>query len=94
MKKSRSRQVDATLIATPHPRVLPRQTREPPQFGTIAKTCDNCQYFDPPTPTARNGDCRNGISGRFTTRRIDGCAYGFYPSITKFPLKAGPGGVR
>jgi hypothetical protein len=34
------------------------------------------------------------ISGRLVTRAIDGCAFGFYPSVERFPLRAGLGGVR
>lgn len=66
----------------------------PVYAGDIERKCSNCQHFEPMTLKPREGDCRNGISGRFKTRAIDGCAYGFYPSITKFPLKAGPGGSR
>jgi hypothetical protein len=83
-----------TLLApAPPPQVL--HPRQPPKHaGDMPKTCDNCQHFAPMTSTARGGECHNGISGRLTTMRINGCAYGFFPSITKFPLKAGPGGVR
>lgn len=40
------------------------------------------------------GTCHNGISGKLTTRPIDGCAFGFYPCSTRYSLKAGLGGVR
>lgn len=69
-------------------------TRQPPTFPGIDKLCGNCQHFRPKVTGGRDGTCHNGISGRIKTRRIDGCAYGFYPSIVKFPLVAGPGGVH
>lgn len=77
------------------PELPPQRRTEPPQHaGDMPKVCSNCQHFRPKNPGSRNGPCRNGISGRLETRTIDGCAYGFYPSIEKFPLKAGPGGIR
>jgi hypothetical protein len=74
-----------------------KTTRPLPIYaGDVQRTCSNCQHLDPieTKPRSKTYRCHNGISGRMTTRRIDGCAYGFYPSIEKFPLKAGPGGSR
>ncbi len=75
---------------------LPEQKhRDPPAHaGDMAKTCANCQHFDTKKGATREGKCHNGISGRLTTRAIDGCAFGFYPSVERFPLRAGPGGMR
>jgi hypothetical protein len=76
---------------------LPAQkhTRPPEPLNgfTEAKTCANCQHYDTKKGATREGKCHNGISGRRTTRPIDGCAFGFYPSVERFPLCAGPGGV-
>jgi hypothetical protein len=70
--------------------------RDPPQHaGDMPKTCGNCQHWHPRGKlTRQEGNCHNGISGRMLTRKIDGCAFGFYPSVEKFPLQAGPGGTR
>jgi hypothetical protein len=77
------------------PEMPPQGNREPPRYvGDIAKTCANCQHFEPDNRPRPSGPCHNGISGKLTTRDIDGCAFGFYPSVERFPLKAGPGGVR
>lgn len=62
--------------------------------GDMPKACANCQHFRPKVPNGRDGACHNGISGRLITKAINGCAFGFYPSIEKFPLKAGSGGAR
>lgn len=64
--------------------------------GDVDRVCANCQHFEPPAGKSKIGECHNGISGKIKsgTRAIDGCGYGFYPSIERFPLKAGPGGVR
>jgi hypothetical protein len=78
------------LIQTP-----PERHRPPPQHaGDMPKTCANCQHFEGRHATSREGRCHNGISGRLESRRIDGCAFGFYPSVERYPLRAGPGGVR
>ncbi len=77
--------------------VIEKPTRPPPVYaGDVRKVCANCQHLDPreTKPRSKVYPCHNGISGKLTTRRIDGCEYGFYPSIEKFPLKAGPGGSR
>lgn len=77
--------------------VISKAPRPIPQHaGDVQKTCANCQHFAPETLRPKQGECHNGISGKIAqgTRAVDGCAYGFYPSITKFPLKAGPGGIR
>lgn len=74
--------------ATKHHRPIPVYA------GDIDRKCSNCQHFEPYSARPRDGLCRNGISGNLVTRLIDGCAYGFYPSIKKFPLKPGPGGSR
>jgi hypothetical protein len=80
------------MLADPPPRA---HNRPPPVYaGDMPKTCGNCEHFRSKVPNGRDGRCGNGISGKLTTRRIDGCAYGFYPSIEQFPLKAGPGGIR
>lgn len=77
------------------PEMPPQRDRPPPQYaGDMRKLCSNCQHFKADGPALRQGDCHNGISGRLQTRAIDACAYGFYPDITRFPLKAGPGGIR
>jgi hypothetical protein len=77
------------------PEMPPQKPREPPKYaGDMPKTCANCQHYRPPKRGKKVGECRNGISGRLTTTAINGCAYGFYPSIERFPLKAGPGGSR
>lgn len=79
------------------PPVISKAPRPVPRYaGDIEKTCANCQHFEPSTLKPKTGECHNGISGKIAqgTRAVDGCAYGFYPSITKFPLKAGPGGAR
>lgn len=82
------------------PEIPPQKPRDPPvHAGDMAKTCANCQHFGKPGDKQpkhprHTYPCRNGISGRLETRLIDGCAFGFYPSIERFPLKAGPGGVR
>ncbi len=75
---------------------LPEQRRRDPPVhaGDMPKTCANCQHFESDGRPRPEGRCHNGISGRIRTRGIDGCAFGFYPSIAKFPLRAGPGGVR
>lgn len=73
----------------------PQRPRDPPQYaGDTPKTCSNCQHYRKIPYVVREGSCHNGISGRLKTRPIDGCAYGFYPSVERFPLKAGPGGER
>lgn len=68
----------------------------PLHVGDIDRICANCQHFEPPAGKSKIGECHNGISGKIKsgTRAIDGCGYGFYPSIKLFPLKAGPGGLR
>lgn len=76
---------------------MPKQRpREPPKHaGDMPKVCANCQHYGGHgKPIRHKFPCHNGISGRLSTRGIDGCAYGFYPSIDRFPLKAGEGGVR
>lgn len=74
---------------------IQRPTDPPKHAGDVQKVCGNCQHWIiRGKATRQEGDCRNGISGRLLTRKIDGCAYGFYPSVERFPLKAGPGGIR
>ena len=78
---------------------LPPQirTRPPEPFEGFkeTRTCSNCQHFEGHGKPSRNQyPCHNGISGRLMTRAIDGCAFGFYPDGKRFPIKAGPGGVR
>jgi len=90
----RPRAAPTALLAPEPPAPVAHPRAIPIYAGDMPKTCANCQHFREMSATSRGGMCHNGISGRWTTRRIDGCAYGFYPSITKFPLKAGPGGVR
>lgn len=66
----------------------------------IARICRNCEHFDgggldkQGEPKNQHGDCHNTISGRFTTSAGDGCEKGFYPCTTRWPLRAGEGGVR
>jgi len=92
MKRPRAA-TPALLAPAPPPQVL--HPRKPPvHAGDMPKTCANCQHFTPKVTNGRDGECHNGISGRLFTKAINGCAYGFFPSIEKFPLKAGPGGVR
>ena len=78
------------------PEMPPQRARKPPQHaGDMPKTCANCQHFGGKGKNPRMQYlCRNGISGRNATRAIDGCAFGFYPDVERFPLKAGPGGTR
>jgi hypothetical protein len=72
-----------------------KSKRDPPKHaGDMAKTCANCQHYRPATAVKRTGTCGNGISGLLKVTLLDGCAYGFYPDVKRFPLKAGPGGVR
>lgn len=81
--------------ASDRPELPPQRPRDPPVYaGDMQKVCSNCQHFEVSKTDKRGGKCHNGISGRLTSRAIDGCAYGFYPSVERFPLKAGPGGVR
>ncbi len=82
---------------TDRPEMPVQKLKDPPKHaGDMPKTCSNCQHFRPDkfTSARREGECHNGISGRIRCRAIDGCAFGFYPSIERFPLRAGPGGVR
>ncbi len=85
---------EKSLIPSLSPVARDKPSPIPQHAGDIEKRCSNCQHFEPQTPKV--GECHNGISGKILsgTRSIDGCAYGFYPSIEKFPLKAGPGGAR
>jgi hypothetical protein len=77
------------------PEIPIQHDREPPKYaGDIKRVCANCQHFEPDNRLRPSGPCHNGISGRLTTRAIDGCEFGFYPSVERFPLRAGPGGVR
>lgn len=77
------------------PTIPPQKSREAPKYaGDIEKLCSNCQHFGLDAKSKRDGDCHNGISGRLRTRSIDGCAFGFYPSVERFPLLAGAGGSR
>lgn len=77
------------------PELPPQKHREPPRYaGDMQKVCSYCQHFTAAKAVRNGGDCHNGISGRLTTRAIDGCAFGFYPSVERFPLRAGPGGTR
>lgn len=87
------------MVAKPDRPELPPQkrTRPPEPFPgfTEPRTCNNCQHFEGRGKPIRNQyRCHNGISGRLQSRPIDGCAFGFYPSVEHFPLRAGPGGVR
>lgn len=86
----------ATAKKTERPEMPPQRPRDPPKHaGDVKKICGNCQHFKGHGKNPRVQHlCGNGISGRNATRAIDGCAYGFYPSVERFPLKAGPGGVR
>lgn len=70
--------------------------REPPAFDGFQKVCGDCQHFGGDTTARRNDThpCHNGISGRLKTRAIDGCAYGFYPNVKRYPIQPGPGGVH
>lgn len=77
----------------------PAAPARPVLAGDVAPVCGNCQHYDPEPGRPRHGVCHNGISGKgagmgFRTRAIDGCGHGFYPSVERFPLKAGPGGAR
>ena len=84
----------ATAKKPDRPEMPPQRPRAlPGHAGDMAKTCGNCQHFKT-KKFVKGGQCHNGISGRTETRAIDGCGYGFYPSIERFPLKAGPGGAR
>jgi hypothetical protein len=83
------------------PELPPQKPRDPPKYaGTVERQCGNCEHFDggglgkDGRPINKHGDCHNTISGRLQTRSIDGCAYGFYPCTTRWPLRAGPGGER
>lgn len=83
-------------VPTSRPDMPVQKPRDPPMYaGDMPKTCANCEHFAGHGKAPRNQyRCRNGISGRMTTRAIDGCAFGFYPSVDRFPLQAGPGGIR
>lgn len=67
---------------------------------TSSRTCGNCDHFDAGGvnkeggPIKNEGVCHNGISGRIKTTVKHGCGHGFYPCTVRWPLKAGPGGVR
>jgi hypothetical protein len=82
------------LDATSDPK--PQQNLRPPPVhaGDMPKTCSNCQHYKPVKSHQWRGTCHNGISGRLTTDAGETCRYGFYPSVERFPLRAGPGGVR
>jgi hypothetical protein len=85
----------AGMLTKPEAPAEPVHRRPPPiHTGDISKLCSNCQHFRPSKSSRYRGDCRNGISGRLTTDAGEKCEYGFYPSVERFPLKAGPGGVR
>lgn len=76
-----------------------RPKRAPPEWpGSMERRCRNCQHYDgvklADRKIAREGICHNGISGLIRTTEDGSCAYGFYPCIVRFPLKAGPGGTR
>jgi hypothetical protein len=64
------------------------------------RICRNCEHYDGGgldehgEPLRAHGECHNGISGRLSTHIDDRCEKGFYPCTTRWPLKAGPGGVR
>lgn len=81
-------------LADPNPHPSQRKTPPPIHAGDMPKTCGHCQHFKGEHATSRGGTCHNGISGRLQSNRIDGCAFGFYPSVERYPLRAGPGGVR
>ena len=78
------------------PEMPVQKPRDPPQHaGDMPKLCSNCEHFTPDKfSTWKEGTCRNGISGKRRPRAGETCEYGFYPSIERFPLRAGPGGVR
>jgi len=85
----------AELLAQPEPQAKPLHPRPAPVYaGDILKKCSNCQHFRPSQAQQWRGECRNGISGRLTTDAGEKCEYGFYPSVERFPLRAGPGGIR
>ena len=86
----------ATAKKPDRPEMPPQRPRAlPGHAGDMPKTCGNCQHWViRGKATRQEGDCHNGISGRLQTRKIDGCGYGFYPHVERFPLKAGPGGAR
>lgn len=84
--------------ARPIPPPAPRQPESFP--GAPDRLCGNCAHFDSGgrkkngSPARKDGVCRNGISGRIKTTISHGCGHGFYPCTIRWPLKAGPGGVR
>ena len=86
-----------TPLDAPAPPLPNKVMRPIPQFPgfTANRTCANCEHFEIRTGDGKraHGRCHNGISQRYATRAIDGCAYGFYPATDRFPLKAGPGGT-
>jgi hypothetical protein len=69
-----------------------KQPETYPGFGEV-RTCGNCQHFERQTKRG-DGICHNGISQRIKTTAKHGCGHGFYPCVERWPLKAGPGGVR
>ncbi len=77
------------------PEMPPQKPRDPPMYAGFIepKTCSNCQHYRPSTSVRKLGECRNGISGKLSTGPMQGCAYGFYPSIELFPIGPGAGGV-
>lgn len=64
------------------------------------KICRDCEHYDGGgidkhgEPRNAQGDCHNGISGRFTTSINESCEKGFHPDSVRWPLRAGPGGMR
>jgi hypothetical protein len=83
------------MLTRPEAAPAPAHRRLPPAYaGDISKLCSNCEHFRPSKSSRYRGDCRNGISGRLTTDASEKCEYGFYPSVERFPLRAGPGEIR
>lgn len=53
--------------------------------GEPDRICGNCDHFRRTKLAA--GQCRNGISSRFSTSARDkACMRGFYPDTQRFPL--------
>lgn len=95
----RPRKTEKAEAASPPAPEPVKAKYEPPVWpGSMERRCRNCQHYDgvklAVRKIAREGRCRNGISGRLLTTEDGSCEYGFYPCIVRFPLKAGPGGAR
>lgn len=78
-------------LAPPPARVRSKPQAFPGFAG--ARTCGNCDHFEKTSSAKSEGVCHNGISGRIKTTEKHGCGHGFYPDASRWPLRAGPGGV-